>query len=299
MSDAGVAGTGHDRFHTLVRTLRQQCPWDRAQTHASLVPYLVEETYELVDALQALDPDDPATYAAVVEELGDVLFQVEFHAVVGAEEGHFSIAEVTAGIHDKLVRRHPHVFGDVTADDAATVVANWDEIKRAEKQRRSVLDGVANSLPALALADQLMGKAAGVGFDWPDVDGPRAKLHEELAELDAAVGADTPDPAAVAEELGDVLMSVVSIARHLGVDPELALRAAAHKFRDRFAAVEQRAATAGVDLGTADLTALDALWDDVKAAERGDGPPATGEQSPVGPSPDGCGSVPPASVGPS
>ena len=143
------------RFHQLARTLREQCPWDREQTHASLVPYLVEETFELVDALEALDPDDPATDEALIEELGDLLYQIEFHATIAEQEGRFSIADVTAGIHDKLVRRHPHVFGDVAAADAGTVLANWEEIKRDEKGRTSVFDGVARSLPALAYAQHL------------------------------------------------------------------------------------------------------------------------------------------------
>jgi MazG family protein len=250
--------------------LRERCPWDQRQTHQSLIPYLIEETFELVDALTDLDDDDPATWDAVIEELGDVLFQVEFHAVIGAQTGRFGIAEVTGGIHDKLVRRHPHVFADVEADDAETVVANWDEIKRAEKSRTSVFDGVARSLPALALADQVMRKAAKVGFDWPDVAGPRAKLDEELAELQEAADADQPDAERVAEELGDVLLSVVSMARHLDIDPELALRAAATKFQRRFEGVERRAAAAGVDVATADLATLDALWDDVKRSQTPD-----------------------------
>lgn len=191
-----------------------------------------------------------------------MLFQVEFHAVVGAERDRFTIAEVTTGIHDKLVRRHPHVFADVEADDPETVVANWDRIKRAEKQRTSVFDGVARSLPALALADQLMRKAAKVGFDWPDVDGPLAKLDEELTELRAAADAE-----ARSEELGDVLLSIVSIARHLDIDPELALRSAATKFQRRFEAVERSAVERGVELGDTDLPTLDGMWNEVKEAE--------------------------------
>jgi len=235
-----------------------------------LIPYLIEETFELVDALTDLDDEDPATWDAVIEELGDVLFQVEFHAVIGAQSGRFGIAEVTGGIHEKLVRRHPHVFADVAADDPETVVANWDEIKRAEKARTSVFDGVARSLPALALADQVMRKAAKVGFDWPDVDGPLAKLHEEVAELREAVDDEHSDAARVAEELGDVLLSAVSIARHLDVDPELALRAAATRFQRRFEGVETRASASGVELASADLSTLDALWDEVKRAQTAD-----------------------------
>ena len=229
-------GAGYVRFHELARTLRERCPWDREQTHASLVPYLVEETFELVDALAALDPDDPATEDAVIEELGDVLYQIEFHATIAEQSGRFSIADVTAGIHDKLVRRHPHVFGDVAADDAATVLANWEQLKRAEKGRTSVFDGVAHSLPALAYTQHLARKAAKVGFDWPDVDGPLAKVDEELAELREAIA--SGDPARIADELGDLVVAAVNVARHAHVDAELATRAAAAKFRRRFEAVE-------------------------------------------------------------
>ena len=267
---ADPVGAAYVRFHELVRTLRAECPWDRQQTHATLVPFLVEETFELVDALQALGAGDTVSDDAVVEELGDVLFQLEFHAVVGEQEGRFTVEDVVNGIHDKLVRRHPHVFADVAADDAATVVANWEQIKRAEKARTSVFDGVPASLPGLAYAQQLMRKAAKVGFDWPDVDGPLAKLDEELAELRGAIAGppEARDTAAVADELGDVLATVVSIARHLGVDAELAMRAAAGKFRRRFGTVEELAAARGLDLGAADLAALDALWDEVKRGER-------------------------------
>jgi tetrapyrrole methylase family protein/MazG family protein len=258
-------GAGYVRFHQLARTLREQCPWDRQQTHASLVPYLVEETFELVDALQALDPADPATEDALVEELGDVLYQIEFHATIAEQAGRFSMADVTTAIHDKLVRRHPHVFGDVDAPDAGTVVANWEDIKHAEKGRTSVFDGVAASLPALAYAQHLTRKAAKVGFDWPDVDGPLAKVDEEVAELRDAVAAGAADR--VTDELGDVVVAVVNVARHTGVDTELATRAAAAKFRRRFEAVEALAAERGVDVRTAGLDALDALWDEVKHGE--------------------------------
>jgi tetrapyrrole methylase family protein/MazG family protein len=256
---------GYARFHQLARTLRERCPWDREQTHESLVPYLVEETYELVDALGALDASDPATDEALIEELGDVLYQVEFHATIAEQAGRFSIADVTAGIHDKLVHRHPHVFGSVDAPDAGTVKANWDEIKRQEKGRTSVFDGVARSLPALAYAQHLMRKAAKVGFDWPDVEGPLAKVDEELGELRVAIASGDDDR--VADELGDLVVAAVNVARHVHVDAELAVRAAAGKFRHRFEAVEALAAERGIDLRAADLATLDALWDEVKARE--------------------------------
>jgi tetrapyrrole methylase family protein / MazG family protein len=255
-------GAGYVRFHQLARTLREQCPWDREQTHASLVPYLVEETFELVDALEALDPEDAATDEALIEELGDLLYQIEFHATVAEQQGRFSITDVTAGIHDKLVRRHPHVFGAVDAADAGTVVANWEQIKRDEKGRTSVFDGVARSLPALAYAQHLMRKAAKVGFDWPDVTGPLAKVDEELAELRAAIAGG--DQAQVDDELGDLVVAAVNVARHAHVDAELAVRAAAGKFRRRFEGVEALAAARGIDLRSASLAELDALWDEVK-----------------------------------
>jgi tetrapyrrole methylase family protein/MazG family protein len=256
-------GAGYVRFHRLARTLRERCPWDVEQTHRSLVPYLVEETYEVVDAIQALDPDDPATDEHLLEELGDLLYQIEFHATIAEQEGRFSIADVTAGIHDKLVRRHPHVFGEVEVGGSDEVLANWDAIKRAEKSRSSVFDGVAGSLPSLAYAHEVQRKAAKVGFDWPDVHGALPKIAEEAHELVEVAAAGDHD--ATGEELGDLLFAVVNVARHLGVDPESALRAATNKFRARFEQVETLAAARGIDLHTSDLAALDALWDEVKS----------------------------------
>ena len=259
---------GYVRFHQLARTLRERCPWDIEQTHRSLLPYLIEETYEVVDAVEQLDPDDHRSDEALIEELGDLLYQIEFHATIAEQEGRFTIADVTRQVHDKLVRRHPHVFGDssgntVEVDGTAQVLSNWDAIKRTEKQRTSAFDGVPGSLPSLAYADALQRKAAKLGFDWPDVDGALPKIAEEAGELVAA--RDTGDAEAVADELGDLLFAVVNVARHLGIDPELALRAASNKFRTRFEAVEQLARLRGVDLHTSDLATLDALWDEVKA----------------------------------
>ena len=247
--------------------MRERCPWDREQTHKSLAPYLVEEAFELVDALEALDPDDPASDTHVIEELGDLLYHVEFHAAIAEQDGRFSIVDIVDGVHDKLVRRHPHVFGDVEAHDADTVEANWDDIKRGEKQRQSIFDGVATSQPALAYAQQLQRKAAKVGFDWDDVDGPLDKVAEELDEVRAAIV--TGDDDDVAAELGDLLFAVVNAARHTGADAELVLRRAAAKFRTRFAAVEALATSRGIDLASAGLATLDGLWDEVKADERG------------------------------
>lgn len=266
---AGV-GAGYVRFHQLARTLREQCPWDIEQTHRSLVPYLIEESYEVVDAIQALD-DDPSSDELLIEELGDLLYQIEFHATIAEQEGRFTIADVTRGIHDKLVRRHPHVFGDehgvtIDVDGTEQVLENWEEIKRAEKGRASVFDGVPTSLPSLAYASKVQKKAAKVGFDWPDVAGALPKIAEEATELTAAAAGG--DAAETADELGDLLFAVVNVARHLRVDSESALRAATNKFRRRFEALEQIASARGIDVHTAGLDALDAMWDEVKRRER-------------------------------
>ena len=259
-------GQGYVRFHELTRRLREQCPWDIEQTHETLIPFLLEETYEVVDALHALDPDEPSSDDDLIEELGDLLFQIEFHATIAEQEGRFTIADVTQGIHDKLVRRHPHVFGDIVADDASTVLENWDEIKKAEKGRTSILEGIPRSLPSLAYAQKVGRKASKVGFDWPDVAGAFPKIIEETAELAEAM-AET-NAAATELELGDLLFAVVNVARHLKIDAELALRAATDKFRARFEGVEALAASRSIDLKAADLVTLDALWDEVKRNAR-------------------------------
>ncbi|HAN34487.1 MAG TPA: nucleoside triphosphate pyrophosphohydrolase, partial [Acidimicrobiaceae bacterium] len=202
---------------------------------------------------------------ALIEELGDLLYQIEFHATIAEQEGRFTMADVAQGVHDKLVRRHPHVFGDVVADDTHTVLANWDLIKQQEKGRTSVFEGVPHSLPSLSYADAVQRKAAKVGFDWPDVDGAWPKIEEEAAEVRAAVQA--ADTAAVGDELGDLLFAVVNVARHLGVEPEAALRAATLKFRRRFEQVEVLARERGLVLQTAGLEALDTLWAEVKTGE--------------------------------
>ena len=256
------------RLHALARTLREQCPWDREQTHASLVRYLIEETYEVVDALNALDDDDPSTDEALIEELGDLLYQIEFHTTIAEQQGRFSLADVARTTHEKLVRRHPHVFGDVQATNAGDVVTTWDEIKRAERAAKIVDDapdffaGVSRAAPSLSLAQKLQKRAAEVGFDWPDVHGASAKLDEEIGEL--RVAAQSGDPAVVRMELGDVLFSVVNVARKLGLDAETALRDAADKFVARFARVQQLAAQRGMDLASSDLAQLDSLWDEAK-----------------------------------
>ena len=256
------------RLHQLARTLREQCPWDREQTHDSLIKHLIEETYEVVDAIEALDADDPATDEAFIEELGDLLYQVEFHATIAEQQGRFSMADVARSIHDKLVRRHPHVFGDVVANSANDVVQTWDEVKREEKKSvdgaaSSTFTGVAKSGPSLQYATKIQKRAADVGFDWPNADGAFEKIIEESAEIRQAVALNS-DPESVRMELGDLLFSVVNLSRHLGHDAEQALRGASDKFRHRFEQVEQLALSRDIDLASAPLEQLDALWDEVK-----------------------------------
>jgi tetrapyrrole methylase family protein/MazG family protein len=255
------------RLHQLARTLREQCPWDREQTHDSLIKHLIEETYEVVDAIEALDANDPATDEALIEELGDLLYQVEFHATIAEQQGRFSMADVARSIHDKLVRRHPHVFGDVVANSANDVVQTWDEVKRAEKKSgdgaASTFTGVAKSGPSLQYATKIQKRAADIGFDWPNADGAFEKIIEESAEIRQAVALNS-DPETVRMELGDLLFSVVNLSRHLGHDAEQALRGASDKFRHRFEQVEQLALSRDIDLGNAPLELLDALWDEVK-----------------------------------
>ena len=286
---AAPVGAAYVRFHALTRTLREQCPWDIEQTHDSLIPHLLEETYEVVDAIHALDAtetratdtdptgtDSTGTNsdpdADLIEELGDLLYQIEFHATIAEQEGRFTIADVANGIHDKLVRRHPHVFGHLVGSDldTAEVLSNWDDIKRDEKSRTSVFDGIPRSMPALAYAAKVGSKASKVGFDWPDVGGAFPKIAEETAELyEAMHHPDDDDTGAAArtDELGDLLFAIVNVARHLRIDPELALRAATDKFRTRFESVERLARERSMDLRGADLATLDALWDEVKATE--------------------------------
>jgi tetrapyrrole methylase family protein/MazG family protein len=234
-------------FAEVVRTLREQCPWDREQDHRSLAKYVIEETYEVVDAIESGDP------AQLEEELGDLLYQVVFHATLGAEEGDYTLADVARGITDKLVRRHPHVFGDADAVSIDEVRANWEQLKKDEKGRTSVMDGIPGSMPALLYARKVQQKARAVGFDWKTADDVWPKVEEELREV-------REDPSE--EEIGDLLFAVVNLSRHLGVDAEPALRAATAKFRRRFQAMEVLAAERDVPID-------DTLWDEVKEAERG------------------------------
>lgn len=256
------------KLHQLARTLREKCPWDREQTHHSLIKHLLEETYETIEALENLDADDPSTDDALIEELGDLLYQVEFHATIAEQEGRFTLADVARTMHDKLVRRHPHVFGDASATTADDVVTTWDGVKQQErldgtKKDEGIFTGVAKAAPALSYATKLQKRAAGVGFDWPDASGAHDKILEESRELREAVSTGA-DPEAITLELGDLLFSVVNLSRHLGVDAEGALRAASNKFRSRFETVEQLAVQRSIDLQTASLETLDQLWDIAK-----------------------------------
>jgi tetrapyrrole methylase family protein/MazG family protein len=239
------------------------CPWDREQTHASLRPHLLEEAYEALEAIDAADP------VALTEELGDVLLQVLMHAAVGKREGTFDYGDVNAFITQKLIRRHPHVFGEATAADAEEVYQNWEALKQQEKPRTSILDGVPRSLPALAASQSIQGRARRIGFDWPDIEGPLEKLREEIDEFAHAEGAADRE-----DEFGDVLFVIANIAQRLGIEAEQALRHANEKFRRRFGQVEAFAAAENVDLHDLDLAGLDALWDRAKATERVAGPAA-------------------------
>jgi MazG family protein len=233
------------------------CPWDREQTLASLRPYLLEESYELLEALDSGD----ATHHQ--EELGDLLFQIVFQSALRAAEGAFTIDDVVRGIASKLVRRHPHVFGDAKVKDAAEVLDNWAAQKQKEKARQQTLEGVPRALPALARAQKLTERASHVGFDWPDAVGPRAKIDEELRETDLALAAG--DKAAAEAELGDLLFSVVNLARKVGVDAECALRGSVERFESRFAHVELRLAERGRTPRESTLTEMDELWNEAKA----------------------------------
>lgn len=234
------------------------CPWDREQTHATLRPHLLEESYEALEAIDRGDPD------ALTEELGDVLLQVLMHTAVAERLEEFSTGDVVEHIARKLIRRHPHVFGEGTASTADEVYQNWEALKKQEKPRQSILDGVPATLPALAASQAIQGRARRVGFDWPDVDGPLEKLREEITEFAQAETASERE-----DEFGDILFVAVNIADHLGIDAEQALRGANQKFRSRFGAVERMARERGLDLKALDLAGLDALWDEAKRAAPG------------------------------
>ncbi len=237
------------------------CPWDQLQGFDSIAPYTIEEAYEVADAIARRD------FAALPDELGDLLFQVVYHAQMAAEEGRFGFAEVARAIADKMVRRHPHVFGDAAARDAAAQTAAWEAQKRGERAARAetgTLAGIPVGLPALTRALKLTARAARVGFDWPDAEAVLAKLDEETAELRAEIGGDR---ARLADEMGDMLFVLANLARKLELDPEACLRQANMKFARRFGAVEASLAAQGKTPGEASLAEMEGLWQAVKRRE--------------------------------
>lgn len=247
------------------------CPWDLAQSHASIVPYTIEEAYEVAEAVESGDPDE------LRDELGDLLFQVVFQARIAEEAGSFAFDDVATAIADKMVRRHPHIFGEVRGLDQDAVNAQWAAIKaqeQAEKQQaakgrpapQGTLSGVPLALPALTRAEKISRKAAAVGFDWPDAAEVIAKVREETDEVAQALAEEGPE--ALAEEIGDLLFSVANLARHAGIDPEEALRRANLKFQRRFSAMEAEVTKDGRPLKDAGLAAMEEAWLAVKRRER-------------------------------
>ncbi|MCX7895682.1 MAG: nucleoside triphosphate pyrophosphohydrolase [Thermoanaerobaculum sp.] len=250
-----------DRLRLLCARLRAPdgCPWDREQSLASLRTYIVEEAYEVVDAITAEDS------RALAEELGDLLFQIVFVAQLAEEQGWFDVLQVCQLVHAKMVARHPHVFGDLKVENAAQVVQNWERLKRREA-KGGALSGVPESLPALLKTLRITEKAAALGFDWERPQDVLAKVREEVSELERVVGRAQRehDAALIREELGDVLFSIANVARHLGVDPEAALQAANQKFLQRFSTMEQLAAARGIAWDTCSPEDWEALWQEAK-----------------------------------
>jgi len=257
-------GSAFEDFQEIVAHLRapEGCPWDREQTHRSLRQHLLEETYE---ALEALDREDPQ---AMAEEFGDLLLQIVLHAQIASEAGEFRMVDILRGIHDKIVRRHPHVFGTIRVEGVGGVLANWEKLKAAERETnggeevKGLLDGVPASLPALAQAQEIQERAARVGFDWPDIEGVLEKVVEEVGEVREASG-----EAALTGELGDLFFAVVNLARWKDVDAESALRQTNARFRRRFAYIEEHARLQGKILQDMTLEEMDELWE---AAKRGE-----------------------------
>jgi len=253
-------GAAFERIVGIMARLRGPggCPWDREQTLDTLKPYLIEEAYEVIEALEGGTP------AHHKEELGDLLLQVIFQAELRRREGEFDAADVAHAIADKLVNRHPHVFAGLEAEGVAQAFLHWEKKKAEEKGRRSVIDGVPRHLPALLRAQRITEKASRVGFDWPDAAGPRQKLSEELEELRNAIEA--RDPAAIEHELGDVLFTVVNLSRQLGVSAEDALNGTINRFVERFKTVEATVKERGMTMEGTSLEILDTLWEEAKKA---------------------------------
>jgi tetrapyrrole methylase family protein/MazG family protein len=251
---------GFDELVRIMALLRgpDGCPWDHEQTHSSLRRHMIEEAYEAVSAIESDD------MPGLADELGDILLQVVFHAQIAAENGDFTIDDSIANIVAKLRRRHPHIFGTTVAETPAAVMENWDRIKRDERGG-SVLDGIAHALPALTYADKMSRRAVAVGFEWETIDDVWAKVHEEIDELKA----EAPGTAEAADEVGDLLFTIVNVARKLKVDPEQALRATCDKFQRRFGQMEKAAESRGEDLAEMGIDQMEALWRLAKETERG------------------------------
>jgi tetrapyrrole methylase family protein / MazG family protein len=260
-----------EKLEKLVERLRGDdgCPWDKEQTRETLKPMLIEESYEVLDALDSGDPVE------LKEELGDLLFQVVFHAQISKERGEFSLADVIDRSHEKMVRRHPHIFGNADLKTSEDVLKNWEDIKAAEKgipsashpeSERSLLDGIPSKLPALHRAYQMTSKASRVGFDWAKLEDVIKKLHEEANELLEAQK--KQDAREVADEVGDLLFVAVNVARFLGIDPETALAGSNRKFHRRFRHVESAIKQQGRELKNASLAEMDALWEEAKKGEK-------------------------------
>ncbi len=264
-----MADAGMDALIEVMRRLRDPeggCPWDIEQTFETIAPYTIEEAYEVADAIANGSRDD------LRGELGDLLLQVVYHSRMAEEEGAFDFADVARGITEKMIQRHPHVFGDEVVETAEAQTARWEATKAAERAKSggaatSALDGVALALPALMRAQKLQKRAARVGFDWPDTGGVTDKIAEEAAELAEEI--DSGDADARAEEYGDLLFSVAVLGQHLGIDAEQALVAANRKFERRFRAVEDRLANAGKTPAQSTLEEMDGHWNDIKRAEKG------------------------------
>jgi MazG family protein len=286
-SDRMSAGQWFEKLVALQARLRavNGCPWDREQTHSSLRTYLIEEAYEVLDALE--NGDD----AKFAEEMGDLLLQIVFHSQIARETGRFTVADVIRDVHEKMVRRHPHVFGEKGAKDAADVLKNWEQIKSEERRAKgagsdadaanqhahaeSLMAGVARSLPATMEGLQLTRRAARIGFDWDEVEDIFEKIREEGAELRHALG--TKDQLRVEEEIGDLLFAAVNLARFVHVDPEIALKKANAKFARRFRTMEQIARDSGSTLESVSRTLMEALWDTAKRNEKLTSAGASGE----------------------
>lgn len=250
------------RLVAIVERLRsaQGCPWDRQQTPASLIPYMLEETYEVIESIEADD------HQALKEELGDVLLHIVFQSCIAEEQQQFTLAESVQAVVEKLIRRHPHVFSDVRVQDTAEIRQRWESAKQREKGRESLLDGVPRTLPALTRARRMQEKAASVGFDWPEIAAVWAKVNEELEELRVAHAA--ADAEAIAEEFGDVLFSLVNLGRFLHLSAEDMLRQAIAKFEHRFRGIEQELARRGRRPEEASLAEMDAIWDSFRHREQ-------------------------------